>query len=86
MAIVSDRNGIFRLLGTYNGLSAEVTKVTGGGMEDFNGYKVTMEGKESLSSLFVSNLEDAGFVEDGFLLLENGEFILTESNEKIILE
>ena len=61
MAIVSDRNGIFRLLGTYNGLSAEVTKVTGGGMEDFNGYKVTMEGKESLSSLFVSNLEDAGF-------------------------
>jgi hypothetical protein len=88
MAIISDRNGIFRLLGTYNGLSAEVTKVTGGGMEDFNGYKVTMEGKESLSSLFVSNLEDAGFqiIDDNFLLLENGEFILTESNEKIRLE
>ena len=64
MAIVSDRNGIFRLLGTYNGLQTEVTKVTGGGMADFNGYKVTMEGKESLNSLFVSNLADAGFIID----------------------
>ena len=56
LAIVSDRNGIYRLLGLYNGLIAELTKVTGGGKADFNGYKITLEGKESLSSLYITNL------------------------------
>jgi hypothetical protein len=87
-AIVLDRNGNYRIVGLYNGLISELSKVTGSGKQDFNGYKLTMEGQEILSALFITDLEDAGFVisEDNFLLLENGEFILLENNERIILE
>ena len=87
-AIVSDRNGLHRILGLRNGLISELTKVTGGGKGDFSGYKLTMEGQEAFTGLFIDDLGDAGFetAEDNFLLLENGEFILLENNERIILE
>lgn len=87
-AIVSDRNGLHRILGLRNGLITDLTKVTGSGKGDFNGYKITMEGREELSAFFIDDLEDAGFEisEDNFLLLEDGSFLLLENNERIILE
>ena len=47
-----------------------------------------MEGREAFTGLFINDLDDAGFevAEDNFLLLENGEFILLEDNQRIILE
>ena len=87
-SIVSDRNGLHRILGLRNGLITELTKVTGGDKAGFNGYKLTMEGQEAFTGLFINDLDDAGFevAEDNFLLLENGEFILLEDNQRIILE
>ena len=87
-AIVSDRNGLHRILGFRNGLIADLTKVTGGGKADFNGYRITMEGQEAFTGLFINDLDDAGFevAEDNFLLLEDGSFLLLEDNERIILE
>ena len=87
-AIVLDRNGNYRILGLWNGLITELTKVTGSGKADFNGYKISMEGQESLSAFFIDDLEDAGFTpsDDNFLLLEDGSFVLLENNERIILE
>jgi hypothetical protein len=87
-AIVLDRNGNNRIVGLYNGLIAELAKVTGSGKGDFNGYKITMEGQEALSAFFIDDLSDAGFTisEDNFLLLEDGSFLLLEDNERIILE
>jgi len=87
-AIVSDRNGLHRILGLRNGLITELTKVTGGDKAGFNGYKLTMEGQEAFTGLFINDLDDAGFevAEDNFLLLEDGSFLLLENNERIILE
>ena len=87
-AIILDRNGKYRIVGLFNGLISEMTKTTGGGKSDFNGYQITMEGREIKSALFIDDLDSAGFEisEDNFLLLENGEFVLTEDNQYIIVE
>jgi len=87
-AIVLDRNGNYRILGLYNGLISDLSKTTGDARADFNGYKLSMQGQEILSSLFITDLEDAGFVisDDGYLLLEDGFYLLLEDNNRIILE
>lgn len=87
--IVKDNNGVFRLLGAYNGLIGDDLKFeTGGAHTDFNGYKISFEGQEENPSLYINNLSDAGFtiIENNFLLLETGKFALTEMNELIRLE
>ena len=50
--------------------------------------RINFEGKEIDEALFIDNLEDAGFEESllGFLLLEDGTFLLTEDSQKINLE
>lgn len=87
-AIVLDRNGLYRIVGLWNGLITDLNKVTGESKDAFNGYKISMEGKEASSSVFITDLEDAGFIiaEDNFLLLEDGSFILLENNERVTLE
>lgn len=87
-AIILDRNGLYRIVGLWNGLITDLNKVTGDSKDAFNGYKISMEGREVESSVFITDLEDAGFIiaEDNFLLLEDGSFVLLEDNERIILE
>lgn len=86
--IIKDNNGIFRLLGAYNGVLTEFNSTTGGAQPEFSGYSLTFEGQEREQALYIDDLEDAGFTPttEGFLLLEDGAFLLLERNENIILE
>lgn len=86
--ITKDRNGLYRLLGAYNGLRTDLNSTTGGTQSEFSGYSLNFEGQERQEALFITDLEDAGFeiAEDNFLLLEDGTPILTEGNEEIIIE
>jgi len=55
MAIVSDRNGAFWLLGSRNGMYLSAgTAQTGTAMGDRNGYDVTFTGMEEIPMLSVS--------------------------------
>jgi hypothetical protein len=87
--IILDNNGVYRMLGAYNGIiSYSLERVIGNAKADFRGYKASFEGMELQPALFINDLASVGFtiVENDYLLLEDGEFILTENNELIILE
>ena len=87
-AIIKDRNGNFRIAGLYNGLQTDLNQTTGDSKGSFNGYKLSFSGQEIKSSFFIDNLGDVGFEisEDNFLLAEDGQELLTEANENIIIE
>ncbi len=86
--IFKDRNGLYRIFGLYNGLEANgINYSTGGNKSDFNGCKISFDGKEEKQSFFITNLEDAGFsLEAFFRITEDGIFRITESNDFRILE
>ena len=87
--IIKDRNGKYRLLGAFNGLTCErISRILGSNKGSFRGYKIPLTGQEELPALFINDLNGAGFTisEDNFLILENDPEILTEENEFIILE
>jgi hypothetical protein len=89
--IIQDRNGNYKILGLYNGLECtNFSYNTGGGKSELNGFNLSFEGQEIRSSLFIKNLEDAGFIIDSlvpeFRLLEDGSFRLLEDNFKRLLE
>lgn len=57
-AVILDRNGNYRLLGTFNGLfCTKVSKETGSNKSNFNGFKIDFDGKELRESLFFTDLE-----------------------------
>ena len=87
--IIKDNNGLYRLLGAYNGVLTEFSNTTGSTQAEFSGYNLTFEGKERQEALYIDDLASAGFVvvdSENYILLENGTFILTELNETLILE
>lgn len=59
--IALDRNGNYRLIGAYNGVLTDLEQTTGGTQAEFNGYRLSVEGNEKTTALFIDNLEDAGF-------------------------
>lgn len=84
--IVKDNNGNYKLLGAYKGIECEKIQITtGSAKSDLNGYKVSLKGMEEQPSLFISNLETAGFTvqPNNWLQLETGEYLLTEDNDLI---
>ena len=89
--IAQDRNGNFRFLGNRNGLECNnIQYTTGGGKTDFNGVKLSFEGKEEKEAWYIDSLNGAGFTIAGedtneYLLQENGDFLLQEDGFKIIL-
>jgi len=60
--LVKDRNGFFRVVGLFNGVTTELTKTTGSSKGEFSGYKLTIEATEELSAVFVGDLNDVGFI------------------------
>lgn len=61
--IIKDRNGNYRLLGAYNGLICErLNYTTGDAKNTFKGIRFSLEGRELIQSLFIDDLEDAGFI------------------------
>ena len=85
--IIQDRNGIFRMLGAYNGLTSyDLKQDIGSSHATFSGYTTSFEGQEEQPSLFLNDLNLFTIIENEFLQLENGEYALTEMNELIRIE
>ena len=86
--IYQDRRGYYKILGLYNGLECgSINYSSGSGKSDFNGFTLSFTGKEVRNSLFIDDLADAGFVVSGFefRITEDGEFKITENNDKRIV-
>lgn len=82
--IVEGYNGLFRLMGAYNGNHVEnVNVVVGGAKADFNGYQLEIKGNERYKAPLFTDLEDVGFIIDTetfYLLDDNTSAILTDEN------
>lgn len=87
-AIIKDRNGYYRIAGLYNGLQTDLNQNTGDSKESFSGYKLAFQGQEINSSLFIDDLEDAGFIidPDNYLLAEDGQILSSEDGQLIKIE
>lgn len=87
-----DNNGIYKIFGLRNGMEAgTITYETGSSKNSLNGFKITFTGKEREESVFVEDLEDVGFIEEGVitehnLLLQNEDFFMLENNDNLILQ
>ena len=82
-AVIKDRNGWYRLLGIYNGLTCDsVNKTTGNSKADFNGFTLSFTGQEILEAPYFQNIE---IVQAPFLLQEDGFYLLQENSDKILI-
>ena len=80
--LVEYNAGYFKMGGVYNGAEIETFSInSGGNKSDFNGYNVTIKGREEYASPFFST----GLV-DGFILLEDAFYLLLETSDKIMLD
>jgi hypothetical protein len=85
--IIEDRNGKLRMLGLRNGLIVErLSRTTGDAKNSLSGYNITFQGQEENIAPFLDDLDDFTIIPNDFLLLEDGEFVLTEDNKLIRLE
>lgn len=62
-AVVVDWKGETKIAGIINGLDVDISTRTGGVKSDFNGYEVTLTGREEFSSPFVISLDDVGITQ-----------------------
>ena len=74
--IAEDYKGGFMIYGLKNGMDVDVSLPSGSGKSDFNGYEVTIKGKEEYSAHFVSDLATVGFVTEGVTF---GELLASSS-------
>lgn len=87
-----DNNGIYKVLGLYNGMEAgTINYETGASKNSLNGFKITFTGKEPQESVFVEDLEAVGFIEEDtvvehYLLLQNLDFFMLENDDNLILQ
>jgi len=81
--IFKDRQGNYRIFGLYNGVSADnLNYNTGNSKQDFNGFKISFNGKEEKQSFFITNLSDAGFNEEvNFRITQTGDFRITQAGD-----
>lgn len=90
--IVQDRNNIFHIFGIENGLRfTNVSYTTGGAKAEFNGITLDFSAKESYGSLMFTDLENAGFIDNGteetfYLMLQNRIPFKIENNNNLIRE
>lgn len=88
--LIQDNNGLYRILGLYNGMEASnIQYVTGGSKSDKNGVKIDFNGREEKGSFFINDLDDAGFIDNGtnetfFLNWQYGAPIYLQNNDLLI--
>jgi len=86
--IVEDYNGLFRLMGAFNGVDLTDLNVSvGSGASDFNGYKLTLESQERFKAPLFTNLNDIGFYIDevgNYLLSDLYEVLTDEASNRLI--
>jgi len=85
--IIRDRNEKYRMLGAFNGgIFDNLVQQTGSTHGDLSGYTINFEGVEELPALFLDDLSLFTVAPDNFLITEDGELLLTEDNQEIIIE
>jgi hypothetical protein len=85
--IIKDNNGLYRMLGAYNGLFCESANFsTGGAKSDLNGIEFSFTGKEREEALFLGELLIPDIELPEYLLLESGTDLLLEDNQNLELE
>jgi len=86
--ITLDNNGIYKVLGLYNGLeSGGITYETGSSKNNLNGFKITFTGKEEKESFFMSDPFDIGFIEATYyFLLQNNDFFILQNDDNLTLQ
>ena len=87
--IVEDYNGLFRLMGAYNGCDINSLKVVlGSGSSDFNGYQLEISASERFKAPLFTSLAAVGFIDGStgtnFLLSDLLEILTDESGNKLI--
>lgn len=60
--IIETNNNQFLLFGVRNGMTGKVSNASGANKNEFNGFQLTLTGKEEKSALLVSALEDFFFI------------------------
>lgn len=69
-AIVKTNNDQLIMFGVYNGMAATINNNSGSGKQEFNGFSVSLKGKEIETGLLIADLSDLGItvIDDfGFL-------------------
>jgi len=90
--LIQDKNGLYRILGLYNGMeSSNITYTTGSGKGDKNGIRIDFTGREEKVSFFIENLDDAGFIDNGtdepfFFTWQNSAPIYLQNNDLLITQ
>jgi len=85
-AIVQDNNGNYLIYGLFLGLECtKIDSVTGASKQDVNGMTFSFDGKEELGAYFIDDLNDTGFIFEGFILQEDGFYLLQENGFKLKL-
>lgn len=82
-ALILDNNGNYLLFGLDNGLTSDgLNIVSGGARADFNGYRLTLQGKEKHQTPFVLNPFEIGFI----LAEENEDFYQFQDLEAFLFQ
>ena len=85
--IVEDYNGLFRLMGAYNGCDIDSLKVVlGSSSSDFNGYQLEISASERFKAPLFDSLRGVGFEfigERNYILSEMFEILTDEFNNRL---
>lgn len=90
--LIRDNNGLYRILGLYNGLeSGTIDYTTGSGKLDLNGLKIDFSGREEKPAFFITDLDDTGFIDNGtgekfFFTYQDGTPIFLQNNDNLIFQ
>lgn len=84
--VVIDSNlGYYALMGLRNGCEIDFNTTTGANKSDFSGFQLSINAIEEYNAPQFDDLSIIGVFADGFLLQENGDYILQENDFKIKL-
>ena len=88
-AIIFSRNGYYKLVGAFNGMTTNLQQTTGGSQSEFSGYQITMQGDELNEAFIFDNLEDVGFEIydpldfDNYIFTNEDNYIFEDGNNFI---
>jgi len=83
--VVESNLGYFALMGLRNGCEIDFNTTTGGAKSEFSGFQLNITAIEEYNAPLFNDLSVVGVFADGFLLQENGDYILQENDFKIKL-
>lgn len=84
-AIMQDNNGNWRMIGLFNGLDTTYSNSTGADLSEFNGYRVTMEGKEDRQAIYMNGITPGMTPTqvDNFIFQDGNNFVFQDNKNFI---